>query len=104
MNEIRTYQTRLALSSEQAALLDAYAALYGKAERSLFARLSAGESLSVLKREFIGGLGITARQFPCRCDPGTRTVLSTVRRTSWANGDKCPCFEARLSRFQGSRW
>ena len=23
---------------------------------------------------------------PCRCDPGTRTVLSTVRRTSWAMG------------------
>lgn len=23
---------------------------------------------------------------PCRCDPGTRTVLSTVRRTSWAIG------------------
>src|SRR6516225_5408586 len=39
MNEIRKYQPRLALSSEQAALLDAYAALYGKAERSLFARL-----------------------------------------------------------------
>ena len=37
MNEIRTYQTRLALSCEQAALLDAYAALYGKAVRSLFA-------------------------------------------------------------------
>ena len=166
MNEIRTYQTRLDLNCEQAALLDANAALYGKAERSLFARLSAGESLSVLKREFIGGLGITARQFNalaagvrgkiasvkevrdrliefakrrikraedvlaeipdkwkrhqkrrriaeeaglfntpipggtsscehgpprhpaslCRCDPGTRTVLSTVRRTSWAMG------------------
>jgi len=27
MNEMRTYQTRLALSFEQAALLDAYAAL-----------------------------------------------------------------------------
>jgi len=53
MNEIRTYQTRLALSIQQAALLDAYAALYGKAERSLFARFSAGESLSVLKREFL---------------------------------------------------
>ena len=50
MNEMRTHQTRLAVSSEQAALLDAYAALYGKAERTLFARLSAGESLSVLKR------------------------------------------------------
>ena len=55
---MRTYQTRRALSSEQAALLDAYAALYGKAERSLFARLSAGESLSVLKRAF--------KRFPSR--------------------------------------
>jgi hypothetical protein len=60
MSEMRTYQTRLDLSIEQAALLDAYAALYGKAERSLFARLSAGESLRVLKREFIGGFGMTA--------------------------------------------
>jgi hypothetical protein len=40
MSEMRRYQTRLDLSIEQAALLDAYAALYGKAERSLFARLS----------------------------------------------------------------
>ena len=38
---MRTYQTRLDLSCEQTALLDRYAALYGKAERSLFARLSA---------------------------------------------------------------
>ena len=86
MNEMRTYQTRLALSFEQAALLDGYAALYGKAERSLFARFSAGESLSVLKREFIGGLASRRGSSPCRCDPGTRTVLSTVRRTSWAMG------------------
>jgi len=78
MNEMRTYQTRLDLSSEQAALLDAYAALYGKAERSLFARLSAGESLSVLKREFIGGLGITARQFNALA-AGVRGKIASVK-------------------------
>ena len=78
MNEMRTYQTRLALSCEQAALLDAYAALYGKAERSLFARLSAGESLSVLKREFIGGLGITARQFNALA-AGVRGKIASVK-------------------------
>ena len=79
MNEFRTYQTRLDLSSEQAALLDAYAALYGKAERSLFARLSAGESLSVLKREFIGGLGITARQFNALA-AGVRGKIASVKK------------------------
>jgi hypothetical protein len=78
MNEIRTYQTRLDLSCEQAALLDAYAALYGQAERSLFARLSAGESLNLLKREFIGGLGITARQFNALA-AGVRGKIASVK-------------------------
>ena len=78
MNEFRTYQTRLDLNCEQAALLDANAALYGKAERSLFARLSAGASLSVLKREFIGGLGITARQFNALA-AGVRGKIASVK-------------------------
>jgi hypothetical protein len=34
---IFTYQTRLSLTEPQAAALDAYAYLYGKVERSLFA-------------------------------------------------------------------
>ena len=55
-----------------------YAALYGKAERSLFARLSAGESLSVLKREFIGGWGITARQFNALA-AGVRGKIASVK-------------------------
>lgn len=79
MNEIRTYQTRLDLSIEQAALLDAYAALYGKAERSLFARLSAGESLSVRRRAARGCRSLTlselgstwrSRESPVRLEAG----------------------------------
>ena len=69
MNEIRTYQTRLDLSIEQAALLDAYAALYGKAERSLFAGLCAGESPSV--REGTARFGIIRSYSGLSCPGAT---------------------------------
>jgi IS605 OrfB family transposase len=58
-----TYQTRPALDAAQAVALDAYAELYGRAERSLFAALQAGDKLNDLKREFLPRFGITARQF-----------------------------------------
>lgn len=60
---IFSYQTRPELTPEQAAILDAYAALYGQAERSLFAAIQAGDSLNDLKREFLPRFDITARQF-----------------------------------------
>jgi IS605 OrfB family transposase len=60
---IFTYQTRLDLDAAQAAALDAYAALYAKAERSLFAVMQSDVSLNDLKREFLQKYGITARQF-----------------------------------------
>ena len=58
-----TYQTRPALADGQAAVLDAYAELYGRAERSLFAAMQAGRKLNDLKRDFLLRFGITARQF-----------------------------------------
>ncbi|MBK7001037.1 MAG: hypothetical protein IPH35_13990 [Rhodoferax sp.] len=61
--QVRTYQTRPDLTPEQAAILDAYADLYGQAERSLFAAIQAGDSLNDLKREFLPKFDITARQF-----------------------------------------
>ena len=60
---IFTYQTRLALDASKTASLDAYADLYGKAERSLFAAFQAGGKLNDLKRQFLPKFGITARQF-----------------------------------------
>jgi IS605 OrfB family transposase len=60
---IFTYQTRLDLDAEQAVALDAYAALYPKAERSLFAAIGAGKSVNDVKREFLQKFGITAHQF-----------------------------------------
>lgn len=51
------------MSDEEGALLSGYAAIYGKAERSLFAHLRTGGKLTDLKREFLRGFGITARQF-----------------------------------------
>ena len=59
---IFTYQTRPELTPEQATVLNAYAELYGKAERSLFAALQAGGNLNDLKREFQPRFGISARQ------------------------------------------
>lgn len=58
-----TYQTRLSTDAGRDALLDAYAALYGKAERSLFAALRAGSTVNDLKRAFLPRFGLTARQF-----------------------------------------
>jgi IS605 OrfB family transposase len=60
---IFTYQTRLSLNESQTAALDAYARLYGKVERSLFAAMQTDDSLNALKREFQIKFGITARQF-----------------------------------------
>ena len=58
-----TYQTRLALTPEQAAVLDAWGELYGRVERSLFAAMETRASLAELKRTFLPRFGITARQF-----------------------------------------
>lgn len=59
----RTYETRLPGDSGCGAVLAAYAALSGRVERTLFARLQAGEPLTTLKREFLVRFGLTARQF-----------------------------------------
>jgi hypothetical protein len=56
-------QTRLSLTASQALALDAYASVYGKVERSLFAEMQADGSLNELKREFLPKFGSTARQF-----------------------------------------
>lgn len=58
-----TYQTRPILLGEQALVLDAYAELYGRVERSLFSAMQAGGKLNDLKREFLPRFGITTRQF-----------------------------------------
>jgi IS605 OrfB family transposase len=59
----RTYQTRLSLTEAQEAIFSGYALLYGKVERSLFAKLRAGGEINHLKRAFQKRFGITARQF-----------------------------------------
>ncbi len=60
---ICTYQTRPVLGADQVLVLDAYAELYGRAERSLFAAMQAGGSINDLKRAFQPRFQITARQF-----------------------------------------
>ena len=58
-----TYHTRPTLDDAQAAVLGAYAELYGRTERGLFAAMQAGGKLNDLKRDFIPRFGVTARQF-----------------------------------------
>ena len=60
---IFTYQTRLPAADGLENVLSAYAALHGRAERSLFAALQAGGARNDLKRDFQKRFGITARQF-----------------------------------------
>ena len=62
-NLIFTYQTRLNLTQEQFVTLNAYAELYGKAERSLFAAMQKATPLNELKRLFITRFGLSARHF-----------------------------------------
>jgi len=59
----RTFATRLSRDAERDPLLAAYADLYGRAERTLFARLRTGRPLAATKREFLIRFGLTARQF-----------------------------------------
>jgi len=60
---IFTYQTRLRVSPEITKVLDQCGSVYGHAQRSLFARIAAGESATKIKSEFSKEHGLTARQF-----------------------------------------
>lgn len=64
LSAARTYQTRVSVSLEQQASLRAYAAVFGRAERSLFARSRAtGAGSATFKKAFMRSFGLTARQF-----------------------------------------
>lgn len=58
-----TYQARVDLDAHGERALDAYAQLFGSAERKLFAAFAAGASMDRLKSEFIREFGLTGRQF-----------------------------------------
>ena len=60
---IRTFHTRLSLEPAHAGQLDAYAALFGKAERTLFAQVAKGDDLDQLKPAFSARFGLTSRQY-----------------------------------------
>jgi len=59
----RIYETRVLREPGRDALLCACAELYGRAKRTLLARLCAGAPLAPLKRAFLVRFGLTARQF-----------------------------------------
>ena len=59
-----TYQARVPVDAGAAAALDAYAELFGRVERTLFAQSTAqGVKPEKLKNEYLKRFGITARQF-----------------------------------------
>ena len=63
-----TYQTRIQTYSgvgraDGDAALSAYAELYGRVQRKLFAQLAAGQSAASLKSEYLRRYGIPARMF-----------------------------------------
>ena len=58
-----TYQTRVHCQGPENEVLDAYAELYGKVERTLFAATQAGNNATDLKHEYQLRFGLTARQF-----------------------------------------
>ncbi len=76
----RTFATRLSRHPDRDPLLDAYADLYGRAERALFARLRAGEPLAVTKRAFLVRFGLTARQFNALAATLQGTIASITER------------------------
>jgi IS605 OrfB family transposase len=78
--DLRTYQCRTAAGKTEDELLSAYAALYGRAERTLFAKLQSGGNLTDLKREFLPKFGITARQFNALASEVKGKIQSTEER------------------------
>lgn len=62
-----TYQTRLLLNEDQEAILQEYACLLSRVERSLYAEIAKGKTSASCKNDFLKIYGITARQFnACR--------------------------------------
>ena len=58
-----TYQTRIETGSAAGGALSAYAQLYGRVERQLFAAGAAGEPFRALKRGYLVQHGISSRLF-----------------------------------------
>ncbi|MCX6990788.1 MAG: transposase, partial [Chlamydiae bacterium] len=58
-----TYQTRFSCDENMSRILDDYADLMSRVERTLFADIAAGKSFSELKSPYLVKFGITARQF-----------------------------------------
>jgi len=55
---LRTYETRLPGAPDRESVLAAYADLYGRAERAVFARIRADEPLAEIKRAFLVHFGL----------------------------------------------
>ena len=92
---VSSYQTRIVEYGdvepiEGEAALAAYAELYGRVQRKLFAEFSAGESPASLKKEYLERYGIPARMFN-----GLRISLegkvSAVQKTMGLRRDSLQC-------------
>jgi IS605 OrfB family transposase len=59
----QTYQDRLSLDAEQLRWLGACGELYGRLQRTLYARIAKGDNASQIKPQFCAEHGLSARQF-----------------------------------------
>ena len=66
----RTYQTRINLANDQADLLDRFAELSGKVERTLYAQtIAQGKLPESVKNAYLKRFNMTSRQFNAVCRP-----------------------------------
>ena len=75
---IFTYQTRVKVDADADAALQAYAQLYGHAERCLFADIAAGLNTTQAKPEFMRRHGLTSRQYNA-IDAGLKGKIASIK-------------------------
>ncbi len=77
----RTIHTRLTLTAAQSDVLDQYALLFGRVERTLFAEtLAQGRAPESVKNDYLLRFGLTSRQFNAIARPLKGKVKSIIER------------------------
>ena len=90
---MRTYQCRLLPTPDAEVSLASYAEQYGKAERTLFNKLAAGDDAGKLKPSFMKEHSLTARRFNAMAfsmkgKKGSPKTLASP--SSWRTSDRLP--------------
>lgn len=101
---MRTYQTRISVSSESEKALSAYASLYGRVERTLFSEtIDKGVKPESVKSDYQRRFGLTARQFNAiyRNLKGKVSSIKELRKSHINDrADKIKRLEKTVSRME----